>query len=107
MPNFFIGLLFLLVCASLGLQTFVIYSPQMRDDLSQIWAVELNEETDNSETEPEKTDNEVEKHEANWFHSFHSCQLVLNLALHTQNEFFFNYRSPILSFLNPPPEIFA
>ena len=107
MRNIFKKFLALLVLASVGLQSLVIYSPQLREDLTKIWAFELDEETDNSETKTEKAENEKENVENDWFHSLNSFQHVLNSGLHTHNRFSHHYLSPALSFLNPPPEMLS
>ena len=107
MRNIFKRFLALLVLASVGLQSLVIYAPQLREDLTKIWAFEPNEETENSETKTEKAENEKENVENDWFHSLNSFQPVLNSAQLTHNRFFYHYLSPALSFLNPPPEMLS
>ena len=107
MRNIFKRFLALLVLVSVGLQSLVIYAPQLREDLTQIWAFELDEGTDNSGTTTEKTENEKENIENDWFHSLNSFQPVLNSSLVTHNRFFYHYLSPALSFLNPPPEMLS
>ena len=105
MRNIFKRFLALLVLVSVGLQSLVIYAPLLREDLPKIWAFELDREPDNSETKTEKPENE--NIENDWFHSLNSFQHVLNFALLIHNRFFYHYLSPVLSFLNPPPEMLS
>ena len=107
MRIFFKRFLVLLVFASLALQSLVIYSVQVSEDLAKIWAFELNEEADNAEKKTEKAENEKKSAEYDWFHSLNSFQLVLNSVLLTHKRFFSNYPSPTLSLLNPPPEMLS
>ena len=107
MPNIFKRFLVFLVLASLGLQSLVIYVPQGINDLTKIWTFELIEETDNSEIKKEKSKNEKEKVEYDWFHSSNSFQFVLNCALRIHKRFFCNYLSHTPSLLNPPPEMLS
>lgn len=107
MPNIFKRFLVFLVLASLGLQSLVIYLPHVINDVTKIWTFELSEETDNSEIKKEKSKNEKEKVEYDWFHSSNSFQFVLNCALRIHKRFFCNYLSHTPSLLNPPPEMLS
>ena len=75
--------------------------------MTKIWTFELSEETDNSEIKKEKSKNEKEKVEYDWFHSSNSFQFVLNCALRIHKRFFCNYLSHTPSLLNPPPEMLS
>ena len=97
MPNIFKRFLVFLVLASLGLQSLVIYLPHVINDVTKIWTFELSEETDNSEIKKEKSKNEKEKVEYDWFHSSNSFQFVLNCALRIHKRFFCTKRQTCMS----------
>lgn len=98
--------LVLIVAALLILQNLVFYIPKQNEDLPGQWAVEQHEETDKSEKETEKSETKSEKEnfDDDWLHPHYLAAIDLDFRLPSEDGLCFNYPSPILSFLTPPPE---
>ena len=107
MRNIFKRFFVLFILASLALPGLVIFAPQMSGNLTEIWASQIDEETENAETKTEKVEKEKENVEYDWLDSLNTFQLVLNSAPLSHNKFFNSYLSPTLSFLGPPPELLS
>jgi hypothetical protein len=92
----FVFLVFLsIVCQSLS-----FYIPSFNEEISEIELIEFDEE--NEESEKEVKEEENLKNDS--FHIPIPIQIFVSSLLSNGDNFLFNYRSPALAFLSPPPE---
>lgn len=92
----FVFLVFLsIVCESLS-----FYIPSFNEEISEIELIEFDEE--NEESEKEVKEEENLKNDS--FHIPIPVQIFVSSFLSNGDNFLFNYRSPALAFLSPPPE---
>lgn len=92
----FVFLVFLsIVCESLS-----FYIPSFNEEISEIELIEFDEE--NEESEKEVKEEENLKNDS--FHIPIPVQIFVSSLLSNDDNFLFNYRSPALAFLSPPPE---
>jgi hypothetical protein len=89
-----------LVFLSIVCQSLSFYIPSFNEEISEIVLIEFDEENDESE-------NEIKEEENLKNDSFHipiPIQIFVSSLLSNGDNFLFNYRSPALAFLSPPPE---
>lgn len=100
MKQLFILSLVFLVFLSIVFQSLSFYIPSFNEGISEIVLIEFDEENDESENEIK----EEEKLKNDWFHTLIPVQIFVSTLLSNGDNFLFNYRSPALAFLSPPPE---
>lgn len=100
MKKLFILSLVFLVFLSIVFQSLSFYIPSFNEGISEIVLIEFDEENDESENEIK----EEEKFKNDWFHTLIPVQIFVSSLLSNGDNFLFNYRSPALAFLSPPPE---
>jgi hypothetical protein len=76
------------------------YIPSFNEEISEIVLIEFEEE--NEESEKEIMEEENLKNDS--FHIPIPVQIFVSSLLSNCDNFLFNYRSPALAFLSPPPE---
>ena len=89
-----------LVFLSIVFQSLSFYIPSFNEEISAIALIEFDEENEESEKEI----NKEEKLKNDSFHTPFSVQIFDSSLLSNGDNFLFNYRSPALAFLSPPPE---
>ena len=89
-----------LVFLSIVFQSLSFYIPSFNEEISEIVLIEFEEE--NEESEKEVKEEENLKNDS--FHIPIPIQIFVPSLLSNGDNFFFNYRSPALAFLSPPPE---
>lgn len=89
-----------LVFLSIVCQSLSIYIPSFNEDISEIALIEFDEE--NEESEKQVKEEENLKNDS--FHIPIPVQIFVSSLLSNDDNFLFNYRSPALAFLSPPPE---
>ena len=89
-----------LVFLSIVCQSLSFYSPSFNEEISEIVLIEFDEE--NEESEKEIKEEENLKNDS--FHIPIPVQIFVSSVLSNGDNFLFNYRSPALAFLSPPPE---
>ena len=89
-----------LVFLSIVCQSLSFYIPSFNEDISEIALIEFDEE--NEESEKEVKEEENLKNDS--FHIPIPVQIFVSSLLSNGDNFLFNYRSPALAFLSPPPE---
>lgn len=89
-----------LVFLSIVCQSLSFYIPSFNEEISEIVLIDFDEENDESK-------NEIKGEENLKNDSFHTpipVQIFVSSLLSNGDNFLFNYRSPALAFLSPPPE---
>ena len=89
-----------LVFLSIVFQSLSFYIPSFNEEISKIVLIEFEEE--NEESEKEIKEEENLKNDS--FHIPIPVQIFVSSLLSNCDNFLFNYRSPALAFLSPPPE---
>ena len=89
-----------LVFLSIVFQSLSFYIPSFNEEVSEIALIEFDEE--NEESEKEVKEEENLKNDS--FHIPIPVQIFVSSLLLNGDNFLFNYRSPALAFLSPPPE---
>ena len=89
-----------LVFLSIVCQSLSFYIPSFNEEISEIALIEFDEE--NEESEKEIKEEENLKNDS--FHIPIPVQIFVSSLLSNGDNFLFNYRSPALAFLSPPPE---
>ena len=89
-----------LVFFSIVCQSLSFYIPSFNEEVSEIALIEFDEE--NEESEKEVKEEENLKNDS--FHIPIPVQIFVSSLLSNGDNFLFNYRSPALAFLSPPPE---
>ena len=89
-----------LVFLSIVCQSLSFYIPSFNEEISEIELIEFDEE--NEESEKEVKEEENLKNDS--FHIPIPIQIFVSSLLSNGDNFLFNYRSPVLAFLSPPPE---
>lgn len=89
-----------LVFLSIVCQSLSFYIPSFNEEISEIELIEFDEE--NEESEKEVKEEENLKNDS--FHIPIPIQIFVSSLLSNGDNFLFNYRSPALAFLSPPPE---
>ena len=89
-----------LVFLSIVCQSLSFYIPSFNEEISEIVLIEFEEE--NEESEKEVKEEENLKNDS--FHIPIPVQIFVSSLLLNGDNFLFNYRSPALAFLSPPPE---
>ena len=89
-----------LVFLSIVCQSLSFYIPSFNEEISEIELIEFDEE--NEESEKEVKEEENLKNDS--FHIPIPVQIFVSSLLSNGDNFLFNYRSPALAFLSPPPE---
>ena len=89
-----------LVFLSIVFQSLSFYIPSFDEGGSKIVLIEFEEE--NEESEKEVKEEENLKNDS--FHIPIPVQIFVSSLLSNGDNFLFNYRSPALAFLSPPPE---
>lgn len=89
-----------LVFLSIVFQSLSFYIPSFNEEISEIVLIEFEEE--NEESEKEIKEEENLKNDS--FHTPIPVQIFVSSLLSNGDNFLFNYRSPALAFLSPPPE---
>ena len=89
-----------LVFLSIVCQSLSFYIPSFNEEISEIELIEFDEE--NEESEKEIKEEENLKNDS--FHIPIPVQIFVSSLLSNGDNFLFNYRSPALAFLSPPPE---
>ena len=89
-----------LVFLSIVCQSLSFYIPSFNEEISEIELIEFDEE--NEESEKEVKEEENLKNDS--FHIPIPVQIFVPSLLSNGDNFLFNYRSPALAFLSPPPE---
>lgn len=89
-----------LVFLSIVFQSLSFYIPSFNEEISEIVLIEFEEE--NEESEKEVKEEENLKNDS--FHTPIPVQIFVSSLLSNGDNFLFNYRSPALAFLSPPPE---
>jgi hypothetical protein len=89
-----------LVFLSIVFQSLSFYIPSFNEEISEIVLIEFEEE--NEESEKEIKEEENLKNDS--FHIPIPVQIFVSSLLSNCDNFLFNYRSPALAFLSPPPE---
>lgn len=89
-----------LVFLSIVFQSLSFYIPSFNEEISEIELIEFDEE--NEESEKEVKEEENLKNDS--FHIPIPVQIFVSSFLSNGDNFLFNYRSPALAFLSPPPE---
>ncbi len=89
-----------LVFLSIVVQSLSFYIPSFNEEISEIVLIEFEEE--NEESEKETKEEENLKNDS--FHIPIPVQIFVSSLLSNCDNFLFNYRSPALAFLSPPPE---
>jgi len=89
-----------LVFLSIVFQSLSFYIPSFNEEISEIVLIEFEEE--NEESEKEIKEEENLKNDS--FHIRIPVQIFVSSLLSNCDNFLFNYRSPALAFLSPPPE---
>lgn len=89
-----------LVFLSIVVQSLSFYIPSFNEEISEIVLIEFEEE--NEESEKEIMEEENLKNDS--FHIPIPVQIFVSSLLSNCDNFLFNYRSPALAFLSPPPE---
>ncbi len=92
--------LFFLVFLSIVCQSLSFYIPSFNEEISEIVLIEFEEE--NEESEKDVKEEENLKNDS--FHIPIPVQIFVSSLLSNGDNFLFNYRSPALAFLSPPPE---
>lgn len=100
MKQLFILSLVFLVFLSIVFQSLSFYIPSFNEGISEIVLIEFDEENDESENEIK----EEEKLKNDSFHIPIPVQIFVPPLLSNGDNFLFNYRSPALAFISPPPE---
>ena len=91
-----------LVFLSIVCQSLSFYIPSFNEEISEIVLIDFEEENEESEKEIKEEENLKND-------SFHipipiPVQIFVSSLLSNGDNFLFNYRSPALAFLSPPPE---
>ena len=89
-----------LVFLSIVCQSLSFYIPSFNEEISAIALIEFDEE--NEESEKDVKEEENLKNDS--FHIPIPVQIFVSSLLSNGDNFLFNYRSPALAFLSPPPE---
>lgn len=89
-----------LVFLSIVFQSLSFYIPSFNEEISETVLIEFEEE--NEESEKEVKEEENLKNDS--FHIPIPVQIFVSSLLSNCDNFLFNYRSPALAFLSPPPE---
>ena len=89
-----------LVFLSIVCQSLSFYIPSFNEEISEIVLIEFEEE--NEESEKDVKEEENLKNDS--FHIPIPVQIFVSSLLLNGDNFPFNYRSPALAFLSPPPE---
>ena len=89
-----------LVFLTIVFQSLSFYIPSFNEDISEIALIEFDEE--NEESEKQVKEEENLKNDS--FHIPIPVQIFVSSLLSNGDNFLFNYRSPALAFLSPPPE---
>ena len=89
-----------LVFLSIVFQSLSFYIPSFNEEISETVLIEFEEE--NEESEKEIKEEENLKNDS--FHIPIPVQIFVSSLLSNCDNFLFNYRSPALAFLSPPPE---
>lgn len=89
-----------LVFLSIVFQSLSFYIPSFNEEISETVLIEFDEE--NEESEKEIKEEENLKNDS--FHIPIPVQIFVSSLLSNCDNFLFNYRSPALAFLSPPPE---
>ena len=89
-----------LVFLSIVFQSLSFYIPSFNEEISEIALIEFDEE--NEEYKKEVKEEENLKNDS--FHTPIPVQIFVPSLLSNCDNFLFNYRSPALAFLSPPPE---
>ena len=89
-----------LVFLSIVVQSLSFYIPSFNEEISEIVLIEFEEENEESEKEIKEEKNL--KNDS--FHIPIPVQIFVSSLLSNCDNFLFNYRSPALAFLSPPPE---
>ena len=89
-----------LVFLSIVCQSLSFYIPSFNEEISEIELIEFEEE--NEESEKDVKEEENLKNDS--FHTPIPVQIFVSSLLSNGDNFLFNYRSPALAFLSPPPE---
>ena len=89
-----------LVFLSIVFQSLSFYIPSFNEEISEIVLIEFDEENDESENEIKEEENL--KNDS--FDILIPVQIFVSSLLSNGDNFLFNYRSPALAFLSPPPE---
>ena len=89
-----------IVFLSIVFQSLSFYIPSFNEEISEIVLIEFEEE--NEESEKEIKEEENLKNDS--FHTPIPVQIFVSSLLSNGDNFLFNYRSPALAFLSPPPE---
>ena len=89
-----------LVFLSIVFQSLSFYIPSFNEEISAIALIEFDEE--NEESEKQVKEEENLKNDS--FHIPIPVQIFVSSLLSNGDNFLFNYRSPALAFLSPPPE---
>ena len=92
-----------LVFLSIVCQSLSFYIPSFNEEISEIVLIEFDEENEENE-ESEKEIKEEENLKNDSFHIPIPVQIFVSSLLSNGDNFLFNYRSPALAFLSPPPE---
>ena len=92
--------LFFLVFLSIVCQSLSFNIPSFNEEISEIVLIDFEEE--NEESEKEVKEEENLKNDS--FHTPIPVQIFVSSLLSNDDNFLFNYRSPALAFLSPPPE---
>ena len=89
-----------LVFLSIVCQSLSFYIPSFNEEISEIVLIEFDEENEESEKEVK----EEENLKNDWNHILISPQIYIESSHSICDKSLFDYRSPTLSFLSPPPE---
>ena len=89
-----------LVFLSIVIQSLSFYIPFSDKESSKIVLTEFEEENEDTENET----NDKEKLKNDWNHILISTQIYIESSHSICDKSLFDYRSPTLSFLSPPPE---
>jgi hypothetical protein len=89
-----------LVFLSIVFQSLSFYIPFLDEESSKIVLIEFEEENEDTENET----NDEEKLKNDWNHILISPQIYIESSHSICDKSLFDYRSPTLSFLSPPPE---
>ena len=89
-----------LVFLSIVFQSLSFYIPFSDKESSKIVLIEFEEENEDTENET----NDEEKLKNDWNHILISTQIYIESSHSICDKSLFDYRSPTLSFLSPPPE---
>ena len=89
-----------LVFLSIVFQSLSFYIPSLNEEIAETVLIEFEEE--NEESEKEIKEEENLKNDS--FHIPIPVQIFVSSLLSNGDNFLFNYRSPALAFLSPPPE---